>query len=95
MQLLPKLHTAYIYRIHTMKSKYDISKMDTVRNPYAAKLNQQQPSNRMMKKRNAQTDTIKPEESGNASNENEKDTLTQLREAVRLRILAKGKGRKK
>ncbi|MGK0321238.1 MAG: hypothetical protein ACI9JP_003432 [Granulosicoccus sp.] len=77
-----------------MKSKYDISKMESARNPYASKL-KQQPSNRMMKKRNAQTDPINPEESDNASNENEKDTLTQLREVVRLRILAKGKRRKK
>lgn len=78
-----------------MKSKYDISKMESMRNPYAAKLKQQQPSNRMIKKSNAQTDPINPEESDNASNENEKDTLTQLREVVRLRVLAKGKGRKK
>lgn len=79
-----------------MKSKYDISKMESMRNPYAAKL-KQQPSTRMIKKRNEQTDPINPEESDDASHEGEpvKDTLTQLREAVRLRSLGKGKGRKK
>ena len=78
-----------------MKSKYDVSKMESLRNPYAANLKQQQPSNRMVKKPNAQTNTIDGEEPGSASNEIEKDTLTQLREAVRLRKVAKGKGRKK
>jgi hypothetical protein len=84
----------YFYRSHTMKSKYDISKMESARNPYAAKL-KQQPSSRKIKKANAQTDTINPEESDNAVNQNEKDTLSQLREVVRLRVLAKGRGGKK
>jgi len=78
-----------------MKSKYDLSKVKSVRNPYAAKLNQQQPSGRIMKKRDAQTDAIDGEASDSTSVENEKDTLTQLREAVRLRKSGKGKGRKK
>lgn len=69
--------------------------MGSLRNPYAANLKQQQPSNRVMKKRNAPSITADGEEADGASNEIEKDALTQLREAVRLRKMAKGKGRKK
>lgn len=69
--------------------------MGSIRNPYAANLKQQQPSNRLMKKRIAPTNTIDGEETDSASNEIEKDTLTQLREVARLRKVAKGKVRKK
>jgi len=65
-----------------------------MRNPYAAKLKKKH-SSRLINNRLVQSDADNAEESKNSGNESGKDTLTQLREAVRLRARAKGKASKK